>query len=358
MQVEDGLPTVFAVVHHEAVALLSKTHVLGNLARGEHDLTEDRGVLVGGIPDTCKMHLWDDESVHRSDRMNVPKPDDVLVFEDDVGGNLAGDDFAEQAAHRTRAYGMSAGRSSISGRAAGSSEAARKSTSSLRRNLWYVAGMSRYDLGEGRALSLEHARKKLSLRAGLPGAYLFDRASHALRQARGKNVSLEARVDLAFASSWLVNCPAPSPSLRALSQAPLYPLVIAIAETLADLPDEIDPATETELAGAVNALSTALGDKASQGAEVLSKILALVLPETVPLLPDPACRYLLGEPPTDPGARFVTGLSVFRAATFALYTELVAVAKDHEENVLDAAQVLDRVLWFDSEGFRHFPKID
>ena len=352
MEVEDGLASVFAVVHHEAVAFFPEAHLLGDLARGEHDLAEDRSVLARGIADTCKMHLGYDERVHRRDGMNVPEPDDVLVFEDDVGGDLAGDDFAEQAAHRTRAYGRIARRSPISGRWK------RVEIDSLPSALWYGAGMSRYDLGDGRALSLEHARKKLSLRAGLPGAYLFDRASHALRQARGKNVSLEARVDLAFASSWLVNCPAPSPSLRALSQEPLYPLVIAIAETLEDLPDAIDPATETELSGAVNALSSALGDKAPQGAEVLSKILALVLPETVPLLPDPACRYLLGEPPKDPGVRFVRGLSVFRAATIALYTELVAIAKEHEENVLDAAQVLDRVLWFDSEGFRHFPTIE
>lgn len=218
--------------------------------------------------------------------------------------------------------------------------------------------MSTYDLGGGRSFSLVHANEKLSLRAGLPGAYLFDQAAHALRQARGKGLALDPRLDLAFASSWLVNSPATSVVLRAFSRPPLRPVVVAIATALEDLPDELDEGTERELTGAIDVLSGALGEKSLQGAEVLSKLLALLSPETVPLLPEPACRHLLGEPPATPGARFVTGLRVFRAATFALYTDLVTVAKAHEEAVLDAAQVLDRVLWFDSEGFRHFPTIE
>ena len=221
-----------------------------------------------------------------------------------------------------------------------------------------VDGMSTYDLGGGRAFSLSTAEKKLSLRAGLPGAYLFDQAAHALRQARGKGLSLDARLDLAFASSWLVNSPATSPVLRAFSRPPLRPVVVALAEAIEELGDDMGLESEREISGAVDALSLALGDKSAQGAEVVSKILALLLPETVPLLPEPACRHLLGEPPAAPGERFTKALVVFRTATFALYTDLVAVAKGHEDAVLDAAQVLDRVLWFDSEGFRHFPKVE
>ena len=32
-----------------------------------------------------------------------------------------------------------------------------------------------------------------------------------------------------------------------------------------------------------------------------------------------------------------------------------AIAASHEEVTLEGAQVLDRLLWFDSEGHRHFP---
>ena len=211
--------------------------------------------------------------------------------------------------------------------------------------------MSRFDLPNGRSLSLDHAEQKLRLRAGLPGASLFDRAAHALRKARGKGLDVDARLDLAFASSWLVNSPAPSPALRALANPPLRPVLLAVIEVLA-------PADVEDLTVAVRALSTALGDDSAKGAEALSKLLALLCPESVPLMPEPACTYLLGAPPSDPGERFVRALEVFREATFALYSDLVVVAKGHPHAVLDAAQVLDRVLWFDSEGHRHFPKLE
>jgi hypothetical protein len=37
--------------------------------------------------------------------------------------------------------------------------------------------------------------------------------------------------------------------------------------------------------------------------------------------------------------------------------ELDRIASEHREVELTAAGVLDRLLWFDSEGYRHFPKI-
>jgi len=217
--------------------------------------------------------------------------------------------------------------------------------------------MTRHALGSGKSFTLDHAAKKLDLRAGLPGAYLYDQATHALRQARAKGLSLDARLSLAFASSWLVNSPAPSPTLRAMARPPLRPLLLAIGEALSDLPDDLDDASRKELEGAVDALAATFGDKRAQGAEIVSKLFALLVPETVPLLPDPACVFLLAEPPDAPGPRFVAALEVFRAATLALYTDLVELAKGHDEAVLDAAQVLDRLLWFDSEGHRHFPKL-
>lgn len=38
-------------------------------------------------------------------------------------------------------------------------------------------------------------------------------------------------------------------------------------------------------------------------------------------------------------------------------TELASWAGAHHEVPLRQAQVLDRVLWFDSEGYRHFPSV-
>lgn len=215
--------------------------------------------------------------------------------------------------------------------------------------------MTHFDLGDGRRLTLDQAARKLELRARLPGAYVFDRATHALRQARALGLGVEGRLDLAFASSWLVNSPATSAGLRDLSLGPNFVRLVTLTQAISDLTDDCPAAQWLEIEGAVDHLAGALGPKAALGAEVLSKVLALVLPETVPLLPEPACRLLLGEPPAAPGARFARCLEVFREATRALETELIPIARAHSLAVLDAAQVLDRLLWFDSEGHRHFP---
>jgi hypothetical protein len=218
--------------------------------------------------------------------------------------------------------------------------------------------MLRYELGPGRALTLEDAPRKLTLRARLPGAHLFDRATHALRQARALGLPLNARLELALASSWLVNSPAPSSALRALAEPARFTRLGALAESLANLASragDMPEATMREVEEAVDQLSASWPDARGRGAEMLSKLLALVVPETVPLLPEPACRFLLGAPPAAEGARFTACLNVFRRATLALEDALVEVARAHDATVLEPAQVLDRVLWFDSEGYRHFP---
>lgn len=132
--------------------------------------------------------------------------------------------------------------------------------------------------------------------------------------------------------------------------------LVGALESLADEPEEGAPEI-AEIAQTIDQLSAVLGARRLQGAEVLSKLLALLLPECVPLLPEAACKHLLDAPPAEPGLRFVRALLVFRRATNALYTELVAIARDHRAAVLDVAQVLDRVLWFDSEGHAHFPPL-
>jgi hypothetical protein len=214
-----------------------------------------------------------------------------------------------------------------------------------------------YALPSGRVFTLENAARKLELRAGLPGAYLYDRATQALRRARASGLVGDARLDLAFASSWLVNSPLPSPALRALATPPAREVLAALVSALEVLPEEIDDTLAEELATGVESLSSVLGDKRSSGAEGLSKLLALLVPESVPLLPSPACEFLLGTPPSDPGPRFVEGLRAFRRAAFALYDGLVDVAREHSVAVLDAAQVLDRLLWVDSEGYKHLPEL-
>ncbi len=214
--------------------------------------------------------------------------------------------------------------------------------------------MEHFDLGGGRTLTLTDAAQKLALRARLPGAHLFDRATHALRQARALGLPLDARLELALASSWLVNSPAPSSALRALAEPPRFGALQSLAVALGELDEVPSGRAPDALEATVDLLAAGWPDANGRGAEVLSKLLALVVPETVPLLPEPACRFLVGEPPSAAGARFVACLTVFRRATLALESGLIAVAREHKAAVLEPAQVLDRLLWFDSEGFRHF----
>lgn len=58
------------------------------------------------------------------------------------------------------------------------------------------------------------AAAKLSLRAKLPGARVFDLATESLRKARAAGMSILERLPLALPASWCVNSPAPSTVLR------------------------------------------------------------------------------------------------------------------------------------------------
>jgi hypothetical protein len=97
-----------------------------------------------------------------------------------------------------------------------------------------------------------------------------------------------------------------------------------------------------------------LGPEA-HGVEAISKVLALLVPDAVPLMPLPARAFVLGESAPEDARAFVAMIEWFAGAVQQGRTELASWAEAHEEVPLSAAQVLDRLLWFDSEGHRHFP---
>jgi hypothetical protein len=86
----------------------------------------------------------------------------------------------------------------------------------------------------------------------------------------------------------------------------------------------------------------------------VSKVLALLLPAVVPLMPEGACTFLLGDSARGVEA-FVKIADWFVETTRTHAEAFDAIAASHEEVTLEGAQVLDRLLWFDSEGHRHFP---
>ncbi len=196
----------------------------------------------------------------------------------------------------------------------------------------------------GTPWTIELADEKLLLRAELPGARVFDLAADALRNARKRGLSRYERLVLALPASWLVNSPAIS---RVLKRWALQD----DSDTWLALLSELETRGASFDTDAV-ALIAALGSE-PYVVEAVSKVSALLEPDVVPLMPEPARRFILGEVASD-GEAFVKMVNWFVSTTHAHEAELSRIAEAHEPVKLSAAQVLDRLLWFDSEGHRHF----
>jgi hypothetical protein len=206
---------------------------------------------------------------------------------------------------------------------------------------------------DGTEWRIENATTKLTLRAKLPGARVFDLVTESLRRVRAAGVPMIEQLPLALPATWCVNSPASSTMLRRWALPPqrdVWLLLIDVLEEPRTGPLDLE-STRAILDGV-----RALGPEPF-GVEAMSKVLALLLPDAVPLMPGPARTFVLGAPASEEPRAFVGMINWFSAAVEAGRAELASWAKAHEEVPLSAAQVLDRLLWFDSEGHRHFPKI-
>lgn len=208
--------------------------------------------------------------------------------------------------------------------------------------------------------SVEEMRQKLAFRASLPGAFAFDQAAHGFRIARHAGVPCRELLAAACASSWLVNSGAPSTTFRRWLEPPFDAVLGELAEALAARPCAWASYADDErgaLEGAMNVLAfepRALG--------TLTKVLALLAPESVPILADAALRFagvLAAEgdgtfdAQTAPASCFGPAMTWFTACVVAHEAELAEVARSLRGPPLAPAQVLDRLLWFDAEGRRH-----
>jgi hypothetical protein len=210
------------------------------------------------------------------------------------------------------------------------------------------------DLPSGTTWHVRDAAKKLARRARLPGASLYDRAAASLRVAQRAGVGLPERFDLALPASWLVNSPAISKVLRRWASAPQRRTCLALLELLDGGP--AGWARDPEGWAAVPAQVAGLGDE-PYVVEASSKVFALLVPDAVPLMPPAARAFVLGaEHAGATGAAFVRIVEWFARAAAAHEPELARLAREHEGAELSAAAVLDRLLWFDSEGHKHFPE--
>jgi hypothetical protein len=105
------------------------------------------------------------------------------------------------------------------------------------------------------------------------------------------------------------------------------------------------------------------------GAGGVSKVLALMLPDVVPLMPDAAIAFAIGadvgapvpaaaqpDAQTASAEKFTPMLSWFADAVRTNEVALRALAGEARTSIgrFSPAQILDRLLWFESVGFRHF----
>jgi hypothetical protein len=210
------------------------------------------------------------------------------------------------------------------------------------------------ELPTGTTWQVHDPAKKLAHRAGLPGARLFDLAGTSLRTAKARGLGVSDRFTLALPASWLVNSPAISSVLRRWAVEPHRETCLAMVELLEAGPAEW--ARDATVQDSMRLAIASLGDE-PYVTEALSKVLALVVPEAVPLMPHPARAFVLGEDGANAPDGFARMVDWFARAAIANERALAEIARAHREVELDAAGVLDRLLWFDSEGHRHFPKI-
>lgn len=200
---------------------------------------------------------------------------------------------------------------------------------------------------------------KLRVRGGLPGAYGYDLAAHSFRCARAAGVTPIELLPAALPTSWMVNSRAASPVFRRWLTRPLHGAWATLLARLGSEPAATDDAAALgrDIAAACSALCIE-----GHGLAAVSKVLALLLPEVVPLLDD-AAIWLLTEGVTRPDTAdaptagadlLLANLAAFEQAVVSNEALLVALARDYTLAPLDAPQTLDRLLWFESWGWRLF----
>lgn len=211
-------------------------------------------------------------------------------------------------------------------------------------------------------------RAKLQVRGRLPGAFGFDLACATYREALAAGLAAADLVALALPGSWMVNNKVPSPVFQRWLQPQLRPVWTRLCALLQGEWPARTEAERDEVAECVRVLAE--HDAAARGgapggampgtAAGLSKVLALLCPDTVPLMDDAALWFSLGAVPRPSSADtpsagpelFVPMLDWFAESVAAARPTLAAIAGDYALARLSPAQALDRLLWFETWGYR------
>ena len=218
-------------------------------------------------------------------------------------------------------------------------------------------------------LGMAHA--KLQVRGRLPGAFGFDLAVAGYREARRAGLTAVDLLPMALPGSWMVNNKVPSPVFYRWLQPHNRELWALLARLLdgdceawlargADERASVEAAVHRLAAQDAAARTGSSGGPAPGTAAGLSKVLSLLCPDTVPLMDDAAIHFALGAVPRPDSAdtpsagpeHFVPMLDWFAAEVLSATPVLTQLADEYELAPLSPAQVLDRLLWFETWGYR------
>src|SRR6056297_3902625 len=83
-------------VEVKAVAIIGNTLAGSNLLRRQHHPADNFGVVVFELVERSDLALGNDQNMHRRLRVDVAERQQIVIFPDNVGRNLAVDDFFEQ----------------------------------------------------------------------------------------------------------------------------------------------------------------------------------------------------------------------------------------------------------------------
>lgn len=211
--------------------------------------------------------------------------------------------------------------------------------------------------------TVPHPAEALSRRGQLPGAFGYDRAAHLFRTLQAEGSDAVDLLPAAFPTSWMVNAKATSRTFVHWTAAePVWAELLSIVSF--DLSTDewlaLPEAGRTAAAGAV----TTLAGMPSASLCAVTKVLALLRPQLVPLMDDAAIWFALGAVPEPTSAdapaagpeHFLPMMDWFATEAKRSDAALVELARAHTMAVLDAPQVLDRLLWWASWGHRLFEK--
>jgi len=95
MQVKDRLACAWTYIQDSSISVLDFA-LTRDLRGGDMTAPYDFGIVSLGFLQSSEMTLWNDEDVRRRLRVDVVKREDMVIFVDFLGRNLAANDAAEK----------------------------------------------------------------------------------------------------------------------------------------------------------------------------------------------------------------------------------------------------------------------